>query len=181
MNKLIYHRNGSRLAGVALFVFSLSAAGFTCAAPLPDGGMTVDEVADIMRASGYLAKIGKDTGGDPMIESGAEGAHFQVFFYACDKSVRCSSIQLQASYHVTGGMKLAQVNGWNQKWRYGRAYLDNENDPILDMDLDVKHGATTEAISTNIGMWDTILGTFKEMVDCNSEPANGPCKAQFPQ
>lgn len=166
------------LAAAGCLVSALCPGASTRAAPLADGGATADEVAAVLQAKGYAAQISKDSDGDPRIHSGAEGSAFNIFFYGCHKGPRCASIEFAAAYHVEGGMLLAQINAWNQKNRFGRAYLDKVNDPFIEMDLDMEHGYTSEAIANNLDTWDLVLGVFRRMVACTSRPATDPCKTE---
>jgi hypothetical protein len=147
------------------------------ASPLPTGGVTADEVAAVLQAKGYVAQIAKDHDGDPLIHSGAEGSSFGVYFFGCHSTPRCTSIQFAAAYHVEGGMALAKINGWNRTMRFGRAYLDDTNDPFVEMDLDVEKGFTTEAIDNNIDTWDSVIGSFRRFVNCAKKPDTDPCHA----
>jgi hypothetical protein len=170
------HRN-SRLGVAALTAALALSPLFALASPIPDGGVTAEDVAAVLQAKGYSARIDKDSDGDPLIHSGAQGSNFGVYFFGCHKTPRCTSFQFAAAYHVDGGMTLAQINGWNHSMRFGRAYLDNVNDPFVEMDLDVEKGFTTEAIDNNIDTWDSLLGSFRRFVDCAKKPAGDPCKA----
>ncbi|MFI4976498.1 MAG: YbjN domain-containing protein [Caulobacterales bacterium] len=168
------------LAGVGFLLAMLAPAASAIPAPLADGGATAQEVAAVLQAKGYQAQIGTDNTGDPKIHSGAEGSGFNIFFYGCHKTPRCASIEFEAAYHIEGGMQFEQINAWNQKNRFGRAYLDNVKDPYIEMDLDMEHGYTSEAIDNNIDTWDAVLSSFNSMLSCLSRPANDPCKAQNP-
>jgi len=168
--------NPLRLISVAVVATVLFAAGLAQARPLPDGGVTAEEVAASLQAKGYKAEIGKDKGGDPKIHSGAEGVSFDIYFYGCNKGPRCSSLQFTVGFHVEGGMKLVDINTWNRSNRFGRAYLDDVNDPFVEMDLDVEHGFTSEAVENNIDTWDAVLGAFLRVVTCARHPGGDACK-----
>lgn len=168
--------NPLRLISVAVIATVLAAAGGAQAKPLADGGVTAEEVAASLQAKGYKAEIGKDQGGDPKIHSGAEGVAFDIYFYGCNKGPRCSSLQFTEGFHVEGGMKLADINAWNRANRFGRGYLDDVNDPFVEMDLDVEHGFTTEAVENNIDTWDAVLGAFLRVVTCARHPGSDACK-----
>jgi hypothetical protein len=145
------------------------------AEPVPEGGVTADQVAAVLRDKGYAAQISKDSTGDPQIRSGAEGVSFTIYFYGCQQGPRCASIEFSSAYHVEAGMKLADVNGWNLKNRYGRSYIDSVNDPHMEMDLSLEHGGTTEAIGAAIETWDSVLASFQHMVRCASAPSTEGC------
>jgi len=146
------------------------------ATPLTDGGVTAQEVADVLQAKGYQAKITKDREGDPKIQSATDGVSYEIYFYGCHGGPRCSSLQFSVAFHVEGGMTLEQINAWNRANRFGRGYLDDVKDPYVEMDLDVEHGFTTEAIDNNIDTWDAVLPAFLKVVDCARHPGGDACK-----
>ena len=144
-------------------------AGPAAAGPLPSGGATVQEIAKVLLDKGYKAEIGKDSQGDTMISSGSEGANFRIFFYGC-KVGRCNSIQFSAAFDLTNGMTATQINDWNVKRRFGRAFLDKEMDPFVQMDLDLEHGSSTESVANNLATWVLVLRQFRAYI---ADPSKG--------
>jgi len=134
------------------------------AGALPDGGVTAAEVAAVMQAKGLKAEIAKDKDGDPMIVSGVDGTTFRVLFYGCKSTSRCAAIQFATGIDLPDGLTLETINDWNRKNRFGRAYLDEEMDPYLQMDMDLEHGATTEAVGANLDTWAVVLPAFKAYI-----------------
>ncbi|WP_409613853.1 YbjN domain-containing protein [Phenylobacterium sp.] len=131
---------------------------------LPDGGVTAAEVTQALQSRGYKAEVSATSDGEPVILSGADGSNFRVFFYTCRETPRCASIQFAAAFDLDKGMTLEQINGWNRGKRFGRAYLDDEMDPFLEMDVDFEHGATAEAVVNALDTWVAVLPVFKEYV-----------------
>ncbi|HEY4168655.1 MAG TPA: YbjN domain-containing protein [Reyranella sp.] len=103
MNKTI-NRHAGRIAAALLLGSSVGVSAW--AGPLPDGGVTREEVAAVLKA-GFSKK----------------------------------------------GVAPQRILDWNRDKRFGRAYLDKVGDPWVEMDVDVEHGATTEATPTisNVG------------------------------
>src|SRR5436305_795324 len=56
------------------------------------------------------------------------------------------NLQLHAGFRSEGQLSLKLINNWNKSKRYSRAFLDNDNDPILESDLDLSGGATAGTI-----------------------------------
>ena len=148
--------------GLGVLAAAVLAASGAEARNLPEGGVTVQEVAAALQEKGYQAEIGTDKGGDPKISSGLDGSKFNVWFYSCKKGARCASVQFEAGFDLKDGMTLAKINGWNKDKRFGGAYLDDENDPYIQYDVDFEVGATTEAIGNAIEVWAAILPQFKD-------------------
>ena len=134
------------------------------AGSLPDGGITVQEVARSMQAKGFQTDITTDRDGDPLIKSVLEGAKFSVYFYECGGKPRCKSIQFAAGFAMNGRLDSSKVADWNRTKRFGRVYQDNENDPWVEMDMDIEHGATTEAMTNNIDRWVVVMNEFRKYI-----------------
>jgi hypothetical protein len=149
--------------GAALAAILLTAAP-AAAKPIPTGGVTVNDVADVLTAEGYKAEIGKDGVGDPKITSGSGGKVFYVIFYGC-KDGRCTAYQMHAGFEADPSPGLTKVNDWNTRHRFGRAFLDKDNDPIVEMDIDAERGFTSESISNNLATWVTVLASFVKEFD----------------
>jgi hypothetical protein len=119
------------------------------AEPLPDGGVTAQEVAGVLQRAWYKAESTKDTYGDPLIKSTSSSVNFSVYFYTRKNSPRCTSIQFYAGFQKPG-VAPEQIAEWNRTTRFGEAYLDQDGDLRLEMDMDVEHGANTEALKNDL-------------------------------
>jgi len=122
-----------------------------------------EQLADLVADAGYRATPGRDSQGDPMVSSSAAGANYTIYMYDCEED-RCSSLQFLAGFDLADGIALERINAWNRDKRYGSAYLDDENDPWLQMDLDLEGGATTGQVTDYVELWDTLLGQFQTFI-----------------
>ena len=157
MNKTI-----SRVAGLTAALLLTPLLGAPAGAgPLPDGGVTREEVAAVLKEQGFENKITDGQDGERRINSTFEGTKFGVYFFDCDGS-RCGSIQLSAGFGKKG--LAAKLADWNRDKRFGRAYLDKVGDPWVEMDVDVQHGATTEAIANDLERWKALLAEFRTYI-----------------
>jgi hypothetical protein len=124
-----------------------------------------DSLVRAMQKAGYAAKLGADKVGDPMITSGASGTTFQIFFYNCTAHKACATVQFHSGYDLTKPVSLARINEWNSGQRFGRAYLDKEDDPILEMDVDLDDGGLSSALFIdNLEFWTSVLATFEKHI-----------------
>lgn len=118
-----------------------------------------------MQANGYLAQLSTDKVGDPMITSGAGGTTFQVFFYNCTEHKNCATVQFHSGYHFENSPALDVINEWNRSQRFGRAYLDKESDPIVEMDVDLDDGGVPPLLFIdNLEFWSSLLGRFEKHI-----------------
>jgi hypothetical protein len=118
-----------------------------------------------LQNGGYQAQLGTDKVGDPMITSGASGTNFQIFFYNCTNHTQCATVQFHSGYDLTTPVGLDAINQWNTSQRFGRAHLDKENDPILEMDVDLDDGGLSPALFIdNMEFWTSVLGNFERQI-----------------
>jgi hypothetical protein len=148
------------VAGLALGLGTAQAQ----ARPLPAGGVTAAEVIEVLQANGYRATEDVDGVGDPMVRSATDGTNYAIYFYGCERA-RCTTIQFAAAFSLESSPGLAKINEWNREKRFGRAYLDAEMDPVVQMDVDLELGATTEQLQSVIGTWGAVLPAFKNFID----------------
>lgn len=147
-----------------IFMLTLLLPIVASAGSLPDGGITVQEVARSLQAKGFQTEITTDKDGDPLVKSTLEGAKFSVYFYECGGKPRCKSIQFAAGFAMKGAFDADKAAKWNRTKRFGRVYQDNENDPWVEMDMDMEHGATTEAMTNNIDRWVVVMNEFRKSI-----------------
>ncbi|MBO1113939.1 DUF945 family protein [Bordetella petrii] len=112
-----------------------------------DGGMlsSLDPalVGDILDEAGFAYEIGATAQGYPLIEiepgdSGAAG--LRVEFNDCDIESACSDLLLRASFASKQPVPLKLLNDWNVRNRWTRAYLDTDNQAVLEMDVNAYGG-----------------------------------------
>ncbi|MFC1660765.1 YbjN domain-containing protein [Gemmatimonadota bacterium] len=109
--------------------------------------------------------IKEETGFDnPKVESSekvqAEFLTFRVQFYFYSGG---ESIQF---HWAAAGTKatMEKVNKWNKEKRFSCAYLDEDGDPHLELDLDLEGGVTEEAVRRFIKVSGVSLMSF--MTEC---------------
>jgi hypothetical protein len=122
-------------------------------------------VAGALKEAGYEATLGTDGAGDPVITSKHEGSVFKILFYNCTDNKDCATVQFHSGYELTSGIALDKINAWNRTQRFGRAYLDGEGDPIIEMDLDLDDGGVSKALfADNFEFWISVLNQFEKHI-----------------
>jgi len=118
-----------------------------------------------LQNGGYTAQLGVDAVGDPKITSAYGGTTFQIFFYNCTNHKECATIQFHSGYHLDKSPSFELINQWSQSQRFGRAYLDKENDPILEMDVDLDDGGLSPLLFIdNVEFWTASLSKFERHI-----------------
>jgi hypothetical protein len=128
-------------------------------------GQDPQSLVRAMQANGYTAQLTVDSTGDPMIRSAAGGTNFQVLFYNCTDHRECATVQFHVGYDLKTAPSLESINDWNRSQRFGSAHLDKENDPILEMDVDLDDGGLSPLLFIdNLEFWTSALGRFEKHI-----------------
>ncbi|HMJ93719.1 MAG TPA: YbjN domain-containing protein [Allosphingosinicella sp.] len=148
----------------------LGALAALLAFPMPAHAQMVraqdpQSMATALQGAGYAAKLGTDRVGDPMLTSGVSGTNYQIYFYNCTDHRECATVQFHSGHKVSAPVSLDQINEWNRSQRFGRAYIDKEGDPILEMDLDLDDGGLSRLLFIdNVEFWASVLGKFERHI-----------------
>lgn len=145
-------------AGV-LLAMALAWPATAAAAVARPEGVSGAEVVKVLQDAGYRAQLDRDDDGDPRVVTKMSGATVHVVFYDCAQD-RCGSLQLVVALDLEQGFTLEGVNRFNSQYRYVRAYLDDEMDPFLQFDFEVLHTSPSEHITSQIALWEDVLGKF---------------------
>jgi len=121
-------------------------------------------LVSIIQALGFQAQLDKDNVGDPLIRSSSSGVNFNIYFYGCKKNKQCQSLQFLAGYDLGDGTTPQALNEWNKGKRFASAYLDDEDDPFLQMDLNTEGGMTPENFEKTFGLWQSLKGEFENHI-----------------
>jgi hypothetical protein len=127
-------------------------------------------LVSIIQDLGFQAKLEKDNVGDPVIRSSSSGVEFSVYFYDCKNNKRCTSLHFTAGYDLDEGISLEAVQEWNADKRFASAYVDDENDPFLQMDVNTEGGITQENFEKTFELWQALKGEFEVFIGFNDEP-----------
>lgn len=127
--------------------------------PIPDGGLTVEEVAAWLEGEGYTAKIVTGESGKRHIVTNSQGSPLNIFLGDC-KDERCASLELAAGFSTGGKFDISHINSWNYDNRWCRAYYDEVKDPWLRMNIDLSPGGTYEALNDRFATWNRTFGRF---------------------
>lgn len=136
-------------------LLSLPLLGFAEAYP---GGVAPEEVSRVLVQMGYEAESAVDNQGDPMVHSSSDGHPFSVYFYQLEEG---RALSIEFSYGLDLDISSDDlVATWNREYRFGRAFVDDEGDPFLKMDLDVERGFTPEGLENNLERWFSLVSEF---------------------
>lgn len=117
---------------------AIAAAGLPAAAQAQMvSAKNPQSVVAALQAKGYQAEL-RSTSGKPTIGSSAGGLKFTIYFENCTDGKACTTVTFFTGFTDIDATP-AKLSEWNGKNRFTRAYIDEENDPVLAMDLDLDH------------------------------------------
>ena len=123
-------------------------------------------VMKAMQDFGLIATMGTDSQGDPKISSRVSDTKFSVYFYGCQDNKNCSSILIKAGYDLNNGISALKINEWNRDKRFAKAYIDDEGDPFLEMDINLDFdGVGNKNFEDNLDWWRLLVEDFEEFID----------------
>lgn len=137
--------------------------------PVPAGKVSVANARSIvaaMQKEGYRAKLMTDAKA-PYIESATNGATFTIYLQNCGDENKCQDVLFRSSYEKSkkDPLKVDAINAFNRKTRWARAYLDDENDPVLEMDLLFTNQLLDETMfGEALSVWNNVLGDFHKAI-----------------
>ena len=94
------------------------------------------QILEIAKGFGS-AEEGIDNVGDPKITGRIDGHRYTMLFYGCENNRNCTSIQFSIGWALSPADQpdIETINEWNMRNRFGKAYIDDEGDPMLKIDL----------------------------------------------
>lgn len=145
-----------------LLAASLLGAAPAPAAPLPQGGITPQQMVEIMTRHGLPATLTRDSNGVQIITSRAVNVNFDVYFYEC-RDGSCRDIQFAAGWSNATGATPDRINEWNTTKRFIRVYWKPGNVVWAEQDARISRG-TTENVEEYLALWPEMLGEFKSFM-----------------
>lgn len=117
----------------------------------------------VIQDLGYRARLDVDNVGDPLIHSSVSGTDFAIIFYGCDEQTHdaCDFLLFKVGYDLASGSSLDAVNQWNATQLIGRAYLDEVDDPWLEMPLVLARGVSRGNFEAMFEWWETSVSAFE--------------------
>ncbi|MEM0978357.1 MAG: YbjN domain-containing protein [Pseudomonadota bacterium] len=104
----------------------------------------------------------------PRIRSSTAGINFSIWYYGCDETMtNCDTLLFSAGFDFQDGSTLAVVNTWNDREVLGRAFLDDENDPLIDLALPEVQEMSTDELESILELWEDIIIEYTEEIGFN--------------
>lgn len=130
-------------------------------------GSDVDEILNIARGYGE-AQLEENTNGDPKIRGKMDGITYAVYFMNCTANENCEDLNFYAGFlDLKPDMEV--INTWNRDKRFGKAYLDTDDDAVVEMDVNLEHGVSRDNLDAAFAVWELVLDQYTEHVGYEKE------------
>lgn len=153
------YRGGVALRAIMVTVVVSLWATPAEAQQLVDANAT-DVILSVARLYGD-ANMDTDSLGDPMLVGSINGVNYVAYFYGCTKGRDCSSIQLRATWSIDF-VSLEHINEWNRTTRFGKAYVEEDGDAALEMEVNLDFGVTRDNLEDTFDWWRIGLEEYVE-------------------
>lgn len=127
-------------------------------------GTNIDGVIAAARQYGSATRASQKNG-NPMITGRIEGIPYTARFRNCPAPNTCEDMNLRVGFLIKPALE--SINTWNRDKRFTKAYLDADNDAILEMDVILHGGVSTENISEIFSYWRLSLDQFTAHIGFN--------------
>ena len=126
----------------------------------------VDAVAHMLEDMGYnTRKTDGDEGPVLILDASSTGAtDLRLEFLCNDFSEKCYDLVATATYASKKPATLKAINAWNQEYRWTRAYLDDKNQAVLQMDMNAEGGIGKKNLQILLNTYFSITEDFANTV-----------------
>lgn len=143
-------------------------AAFLALLPIASGAQVVGDarvIALLMQDRGLPVAAEVHPDGTPELHSSMDGMRFRILFYGCDGSL-CETLQFTTGFDLRQPLPLARVNDWNRERRFGKAFVDAEGDPFVEMDVNLYgEGIGRRTFDDTLDLWRQVLRDFRDHID----------------
>ena len=133
----------------SLQILTVAAVAFALAGPLSAqtrDRITAEQLTGLLKDKGIEGQVNER--GNIIAQSSGS----KIVFFISQQT-------LQAYFGLTGtAANVNSINEWNKSKRFGRAYIDADGDPCVELDYDLEGGVTDD----NIKVWfDTVTSIVR--------------------
>lgn len=124
----------------------------------------VNDILEIAKTYGS-AEMQTTSAGDPQIVGRIDNARYVLFFEGCKENLNCRNLQFYAGWAV-GDKKVSseRINEWNRTKRWGKAYLDREGDPAIELDVNLYRGVSRPNFDDTFDWWKVVMKEFRQYI-----------------
>lgn len=125
-------------------------------------GANVESI--VSAAADYgAASLAEQPNGDPLINGKIGDVSYQILFRNCTENTDCEDLNFFLGF-LEVKPTLEVINEWNATKRFSRAYLDEDKDACVEMDIDLVEGVSPAYLRSQITIWAMVVDQFADHV-----------------
>ncbi len=117
----------------------------------------ITDVVKIARNYGS-ATLSTQPNGNPKIIGKIDNIPYIIRFRNCMDQTQCEDMNFRVGFLIKPDASI--INNWNKAKRFSKAYLDDDNDAILEWDVILYGGITKENMDRSFSYWRLTLAQF---------------------
>ena len=129
---------------------------------------TAENVGAVLEKSGARYEVDTDDEGNPLIKvtvgSVLPGNQFSIAFGTCHDD-GCEDLYLWSWYSPRKDVTLEDINQINADYRWTRAYIDKDGDPVLEMELTCTGGVSWDNTEVLLATYFSMMRDFAAKID----------------
>ena len=135
-----------------------------------DQGITRTELIALLSSFGMSVKDSTTKESDPWLSAASpKGTEFYVNMYDCvgtgANSRRCNNLQFLAQWELDKDAGVDSANVYNQKFVFGRAYLNQDGKMLMfDYSVNIKGGVTKTNLLRHVDNWLRVLDDIRALL-----------------
>lgn len=135
------------------------------ATAIPDliDGSNADGILAVAQAFGD-ASLEEQSDGAPKLTGSIGDNGYSVYFLNCNGGSDCEDLNFYAVF-LDLDVDADTINTWNLQKRFGKAYLDEDGDAVVEMDLNLVGGVSSGNLNSDFAVWKMVLEQFASHID----------------
>lgn len=162
MNR-IFRLTGAALLTLGMSSFALSPAG----AAEYIGTVEPSDILKMLQDNGYEDAYVADTDYEdlPILNFTLADSKAVIYFYECGKTGKaCEYLQLYVGWAMDSRPSYKVINDFNAAERFSQAYVDNEDDPVIEQWVTLEGGISDVNFINTVATFGLTVDKFEDTI-----------------
>ena len=125
----------------------------------------------MLTAAGMSGAIQTNPDGSRFVLGKMEQGPFQVLPLECERpGENCASIRLYLGFAMPAQQPFERINTYNSRTKDVRAYLDEDGDPAIEMDIPLAGGVAPAYLTRRLAAWRTAVEGYRAFLGVPFKP-----------
>lgn len=158
-----------RLIGAALLILgTIGSAAAPASAAEYLGTIEPNDIIEMLRDNGYEDVRIADTDYEdlPILNFKLADSNAVVYFYECGKTGKaCEFLQLYVGWSMDNRPSYKAINDFNAGERFSQAYIDDENDPVIEQWVTLEGGISDVNFINTVATFGEVVDKFEDLIE----------------